>query len=419
MLTFAFTGVDGTMTESELLTSGMVGKQIALRFDSSWDALNKTVVFRAGDVTRVVMDPGDPATIPAEVLARPFGKLFVGVYGTDESGNLVIPTIMVEGPMIRYGADPVQDETAKELPVWENLQNQIGNLAQLSTEDKSDLVSAANELSATKTALTEQMEELEQRQAFMGQPDLLETEATATLVDAVNEIHTQVAELAQNCIGFNVDAAQMLVDILSKGLYTMDQTEQIQALAAHFGVEVSEDLSHLILYWDFRTGNLTDRIGGLKATTSADVTMDAKGAHLDTNASYLMFPAGFDGASLAGHTAEIKFGQMSLSQTASTMRLLCVCSGNQPAVTGLQWNVQDCWSKGASLVTEFKDIDMFSGKILLCKCSADGTVLDFYFEDQLIVSVTPTTGFTHLSIGSTTSAAFPLTVEYVRIYPTV
>ena len=228
-----------------------------------------------------------------------------------------------------------------------------------------------------------------------------------------------MAELAQNCIGFNVDAAQMLVDILSKGLYTADQTEQIQALAAHFGVEVSEDLSHLILYWDFRTGNLTDRIGGLKATASADVTMDAKGTHLDTNASYLMFPAGFDGASLAGHTAEIKFGQMSLNQTASTMRLLCVCSGNQPAVTGLQWNVQDCWSKGASLVTEFKDIDMFSGKILLCKCSADGTVLDFYFEDQLIVSATPTTGFTHLSIGSTTSAAFPLTVEYVRIYPTV
>ena len=95
MLTFEFTGVDGRMTESETLTSGMVGKQVQLLFDSSWDNLSKTVVFRAADVNRVVINPESSlVTIPEAVLARPFGKLFVGVYGTDETGAVIIPTIM-------------------------------------------------------------------------------------------------------------------------------------------------------------------------------------------------------------------------------------------------------------------------------------------------------------------------------------
>lgn len=417
MLTFSFTGVDGSMTESETLTSGMVGKEVLLLFDDSWSNLTKTVVFRAGEITRVVMDPAETVTIPADVLERPFGKLFVGVYGTDESGTLVIPTIMAEGPMIRYGADPIEDETARELPVWENLQNQIGDLSGLSTENKSDLVSAVNELCGSAADLSDRMDGLEQAQEFMGQPELLKTEENATLVGAVNEIHGRVEELAQNCVGFTVDAAQMLVDILSKGIYTADQTEQIDALAALFGVTVSEDLSHLIHYWDFRTGSLTDRIGGLVATASEDVTLDAKGAHMPSKTSYIMFPAGANGISLAGYTAEIKFGEMTLDESTGTKRMLQICDGSQPAALGLQWTVLNCWSTKSSLETTFTDLQMFSGKTLVVKGNAEGTLLDFYFEDQLIVSYTPAISYTHLSIGSTSSAAFPMTVEYVRIYP--
>lgn len=417
MLTFHFTGVDGSMTEAETLTSGMVGKEILLTFDESWANLSKTAVFRAGEITRVVMDPGETVVIPSEVLERPFGKLLVGVYGTNEAGDLVIPTVMAEGPMIRYGADPIEDETAKELPVWENLQNQIGDLSGLSTEDKTDLVSAVNELSGTAATLSGRMDGLEQAQEFMGDPEQLETGETATLVDAVNEINSHVTELAKNCIGFNIDAAQMLVDILSKGLYTTDQTEQIDALAALFGVTVSEDLSHLIHYWDFRTGSLTDRIGGLEATASADVTLDATGAHVPTKSSYIMFPAGADGASLAGHTAEVKFGEMTLDEAASTQRLMLVCAGSQPAALGLQWTVRDCWSSKSSLVTEFTDLNMFSGKTLVMKANDDSSVVEWYIDGQLIVSYDITNPYTHLSLGSTTSGAFPLTVEYVRIYP--
>lgn len=357
MLTFSFTGVDGSMTESEILTSGMVGKEVGLLFDESLENLSKTVVFRAGDVTRVVMDAGETLTIPADVLAHPFTKLFVGVYGTDETGTVAIPTIMAEGPVIRYGADPVEDETAYELPVWKNLQNQINDLAD------------------------------------------------------------QVARLAQGSGGLSADAAQMLIDIMSKGVYTSDQTEQINALAEALGVTVSEDLSHLVHYWDFRNGDLTDRIGGLEATASADVTLDADGAHVPTKTSYILFPAGADGATLAGHTAEIRFGEMTLDESASTQRLMLISAGTQPAILGLQWTVQDCWSTKSSLVTEFTDLQMFSGKTLLAKANEDASLIEWYMDDQLIVSLEPTISCTHLSIGSSSSGAFPLTVEQIRIYP--
>lgn len=417
MLTFHFTGADGSMTESEILTSGMVGKEVTLILDESWANLTKTAVFRAGDITRVVLDPGDTVVIPPEVLEQPFGKLFVGIYGTNEQGDLVIPTIMAEGPMIRYGADPIEDETAKELPVWEQLQEQIGDLTGLSTADRSDLVSAVNELHDTAEDLSGRMDILAQAQEFMGQPALLETAETGTLVGAVNELHSRVTELADNCIGFNVDAAQMLVDILSKGVYTTDQTQQIDALAAMFGVSVSEDLSHLTHYWDFRSGSLTDRIAGLEATASADVTLDAAGAHILTANSYIMLPAGTDGASLAGHTAEIKFGQMALNEAASIQRLLLVCSGSQPASVGLQWTVRKCWSTKTTLVTEFADLNMFSGKTVLMKANADASLLEWYMDGQLIASCEPTVACTHVSIGASSTGAFPLTVEYMQIYP--
>lgn len=478
MLTFSFTGVDGSMTESEILTSGMVGKEIRLTFDESWKNLTKTLVFRAGDTTRVVLNPGTTAVIPTEVLARPFAKLYVGVYGTDADGAIVIPTIMAEGPMIRYGADPIEDETAKELPVWENLQNQIGDLSDLETDAKDQLVSAINELHHREGALVADTQKLEQdlgavksfvgtgselltaaketlvaavneldaavvgldaavmeldekhaaltgavetltdSQRHIGDPTLLETTHKETLVGAVNEVRNQVTGLQGN-VGLSEEAAQLLVDILSRGTYSSDQTEQVEALADILGVTVSEDLGNLILYWDFRSGSLTDKIAGLEATAADNVTFDQDGAHFGANNCFIMVPAGPDGGSLAGHTAEIKFGTMELNTSATTMRLLSVCAGAQPATSGLQWTAKDCWSRTASVTTEFTDINMFSGKSLIVKCSDDGSQLDFYFEDQLIVSVTPGFEHTHLSIGSTVSAAFPLTVEYIRIYPTV
>ena len=148
MLTFEFTGVDGRMTESETLTSGMVGKTVQILFDESWNRLTKTVVFRCDGICRTADGSLSPVTIPEDVLARPFRKLHVGVFGTDEAGTLVIPTVMAEGPMIRYGANPTEDSTAEDLPMLQRFQAQIGNLADLETDAKENLVAAINEINS-------------------------------------------------------------------------------------------------------------------------------------------------------------------------------------------------------------------------------------------------------------------------------
>lgn len=128
MLTFRFSGVDGCMTETETLTSGMVGKEIKLELSNDWDNMTKTAVFIAGDVTRDVVGISDTVEIPAAVLAQPLQRLYVGIYGVKDDGR-VTPTIRAEGPWIVPGADPSGDEgTAPDLPVWAQLQTQIDAL---------------------------------------------------------------------------------------------------------------------------------------------------------------------------------------------------------------------------------------------------------------------------------------------------
>lgn len=128
MLTFHFTGADGRMTAAEVLTSGMVGKEVRLEFSSDWDGLMKTAVFTAGKVTRDVVDVSEVVVIPAEVLAVPMRHLYVGIYGVSQDGS-VTPTIRVKGPLIEPGADPSGDEGVDPtLPVWAQLQQEIDDL---------------------------------------------------------------------------------------------------------------------------------------------------------------------------------------------------------------------------------------------------------------------------------------------------
>lgn len=118
MLTFAFTGVSGEMTVTDVLTSGMVGREVQIDLSGDWEGLYKTAVFSAGMVTRAVPLGGSTVAIPWEVLVSPFHKLMVGICGTDADGTVVIPTILAEGPVIRMGADPhAMEGTEPELPL--------------------------------------------------------------------------------------------------------------------------------------------------------------------------------------------------------------------------------------------------------------------------------------------------------------
>lgn len=133
----------------ELLTAGMA-KAVTVQFVFSpeWDGLTKTAVFSNGKTTVDVLAAnwdGDTVHVPHEVLAVPGRHARVGVYGADESG-VVLPTVWVSLGKVQPGADPSGDASADpSLPVWAQLQNQIGDLDDLQTYNKGNLVDAINE----------------------------------------------------------------------------------------------------------------------------------------------------------------------------------------------------------------------------------------------------------------------------------
>lgn len=154
MLTFEFDGAEGRMITSDILTSGMVGRRVQFRFSREWDALRRTAVFAAGEVTRDVPDIREEAVIPARVLEKPLEQLYVGIYGTNGAGDLVIPTVWVPGPVIRPGADPSGDpSTAPELPVWDRILAMMGALENLDTDTRENLVAAINEAAGVRREL--------------------------------------------------------------------------------------------------------------------------------------------------------------------------------------------------------------------------------------------------------------------------
>ena len=150
MIQITCKGNSAICTRTERLTSGMVGLQCEFVFDEAWDGLAKTAVFQAGSEKRDVLLTGDTCTVPWEVLKTAGYQLVIGVYGSNAEGTLVIPTVYAMCGGIASGADPSGDtETDPTLPIWAQIQALIGDLADLETEAKNNLVSAINEAEQT------------------------------------------------------------------------------------------------------------------------------------------------------------------------------------------------------------------------------------------------------------------------------
>ena len=141
--------VSGASAQAEvdgLLTSGMVGIPVAITYDSAWDGLTKVLVCRGGSVIRTILDVGDAATVPHECMIAN-ATLQIGVEGRNADGTLVIPTIWARCGLICSGANAEADPSADPtLPVWAQIQAMIGNLDDLETTAKENLVAAINEV---------------------------------------------------------------------------------------------------------------------------------------------------------------------------------------------------------------------------------------------------------------------------------
>ena len=133
----------------ELLTAGMAkAVTVEFVFSDDWDGLTKTAVFSAGRTTVDVPESawdGNKVVVPHEILedAGPIAR--VGVYGANADG-LILPTVWVTLGKVMPAAEPSGDPGADPtLPIWAQLQNQIGNLDDLQTYNKGNLVDAINE----------------------------------------------------------------------------------------------------------------------------------------------------------------------------------------------------------------------------------------------------------------------------------
>ncbi len=134
-----------------MITTGMVGLPVTLSFDSAWEGLHKTLVCKSRAGTRVVLEVDEHAEVAPDILANDGcvrNYLFLGVEGRNADGTLVIPSTMALCGEIFAGASPSESDPTllPESPEWINVVERIGDLTSLNTEQKSDLVSAINEL---------------------------------------------------------------------------------------------------------------------------------------------------------------------------------------------------------------------------------------------------------------------------------
>ena len=133
----------------ELLTAGMA-KAVTVQFvfSTEWDGLTKTAVFSAGRTTVDVLESawdGNKVVVPHEILADAGPIARVGVYGANADG-LILPTVWVTLGKVMPAAEPSGNPGADPtLPIWAQLQNQIGDLDDLQTYNKGNLVDAINE----------------------------------------------------------------------------------------------------------------------------------------------------------------------------------------------------------------------------------------------------------------------------------
>lgn len=142
-----------TSCRTALLTAGMSkAETVRFIFSDDWDGLSKTAVFTDGVKTVDVLPSGwdgDTVPIPHEILTTAGRTVRVGVYGTNASG-VVLPTVWVTLGKVQPAAEPSGDpSTDPTLPVWAQLREIIGDLNNLTTKAKENLVAAINEAAKT------------------------------------------------------------------------------------------------------------------------------------------------------------------------------------------------------------------------------------------------------------------------------
>lgn len=131
MIIFNATSRRAACLSDDAITTGSVGMEVRFRCSDEWNGLARVAVFKGSGVQIDVALTGDSCTVPPEVLAKSVGDLHIGLYGTDGSGHLVIPTVYANAGRIQRGAEPSGIEPT---PETQTLIDQLLSAAQQAQE---------------------------------------------------------------------------------------------------------------------------------------------------------------------------------------------------------------------------------------------------------------------------------------------
>ena len=140
--------------QKEWITTGSSGIQVQFLFSADWDGLAKFAVFRNAEIEESVIPIALPASglteLPAENCAAEYvdEKVYVGVYGTDGLGHIIIPTIWVSLGVLKEGAayegmdppQPTQDMWAQILAIAQNAGAENAEAAEKAAGEAKDAV---------------------------------------------------------------------------------------------------------------------------------------------------------------------------------------------------------------------------------------------------------------------------------------
>lgn len=197
------------MRVTELITSGSVNVYpVAINFNSDWDGLVRTAVFRAGGASISVLLDDNECTIPWEVLVKPGYHLEAGVYGIKD-GAVVLPTIWAGLGQIREGTEPGENAQPPTPDVLDQaLEKAVGYVSQAQSfadQAKSDADRAA-QIAADMAVIAKQVS-LDAATASKAKEDALAAQGKAELAQRAAETAKQAAEDAANATEDNAAAA--------------------------------------------------------------------------------------------------------------------------------------------------------------------------------------------------------------------
>lgn len=85
-----------------VITAGMAGVPVTIACDESWDGLTRNLVAMTAAGRKVIDNVADEAVLPWEVLVEGM-RLFIGLEGRSESGDIILPTEWADCGKVRPG----------------------------------------------------------------------------------------------------------------------------------------------------------------------------------------------------------------------------------------------------------------------------------------------------------------------------